>query len=124
MRNLFITIVLFASLGACKNAPLKDVNYYKTGIFKTVLSDKNITSIATRNDSIQVETYEGKKDTFYIKWKNSFEYILTHKNPKTALDSVPFHVKITGFDGNDYSFKAFYEGSNFKQTGTATKIIK
>ncbi len=121
MRH-FITLIIILSLFSCKNSALKDLDYYKTGTFKTVLSDKNITSIATRNDSIQIETYEGKKDTFKIKWKNNFEYILTKKNPKTALDSTPFHVKITGFEGENYTFKAFYQGSNFKQSGTATKI--
>ncbi|MFK5890732.1 MAG: DNA topoisomerase IV [Flavobacteriaceae bacterium] len=123
MRH-FITLLILLSLFSCKNSTLKDLDYYKTGTFKTILSDKNITSTATRNDTLQIETYEGKKDTFYIKWKNNFEYILTHKNPKTALDSVPFHVKITGFDGDNYSFKAFYQDSNFKQKGTATKINK
>ena len=100
------------------------MDYYKTGTFKTVLSDKNTTSIAVRNDSLQIETYEGKKDTFYIKWKSNFEYILTKKNPKTALDSTPFHVKITGFNSDSYTFKAFYKDSNFKQKGTATKIAQ
>jgi len=121
MRH-FITLIILLSLLSCKNSTLKDLNYYKIGTFKTVLSDKSITSLATRNDSLQIETYEGKKDTFYIKWKSDFEYILTKKNPKTALDSTPFHVKITGFNGASYTFKAFYQDSNFKQKGTATKI--
>jgi hypothetical protein len=124
MKNLLLIILFLAGFSSCKNATLKNLDYYKTGTFKTVLSDKDITSVATRNDSIQIETYEGKKDTFYIKWKSDFEYILTKKNPKTALDSTPFHVKITEFKGNSYSFKAFYQDSNFKQKGLATKIDK
>ncbi len=121
MRTL-LTVLLLTGIIGCKNTALKDLDYYKTGTFKTVLSDKNITSTAIRNDSIQIETYEGKKDTFYIKWQSDFEYILTKKNPKTALDSTPFHVKITSFNGASYSFKAFYQDSNFKQKGVATKI--
>jgi len=122
MQKIPLIILLFIGTIGCKNTSLKDLDYYKTGTFKTVLSDKNITSTATRNDSIQIETYEGKKDTFYIKWQSNFEYILTKKNPKTALDSTPFHVKITDLKGDSYTFKAFYKGSNFKQTGTAIKI--
>jgi len=122
MRYIITILLILGSLVACKNEKLKDLNYYKTGTFKTVLSDKNTTSVAFRNDSLQIETYEGKKDTFYINWKTNFEYILTKKNPKTALDSTPFHVKITRFKGDSYTFKAFYKDSNFKQKGTATKI--
>lgn len=122
MRNLLlILLVLFALLG-CQHTQLKDVDYYKTGTFKTVLKDKKITAVAKRNDSIQIETFEEESDTFFIKWKSNFEYILLKKNPKNALDSTPFHVKITKFDGENYQFKAFYKDSNFKQEGTATKL--
>jgi hypothetical protein len=122
MRSLFTILAVFIFIIGCNQPQLKGVDYYKTGTFKTVLKDKKSTfSIAERNDSIQVETYEGKKDTFLIKWKSNFEYILLKKNPKNALDSTPFHVKITKFDGDSYQFKAFYKGSNFKQEGTATK---
>lgn len=121
MRNsLFILLVFFALTG-CQPKQLKDVNYYKTGTFKTVLKGKEIYSVAKRNDSIQIETFKEESDTFFIKWKSNFEYILLKKNPKNALDSTPFHVKITKFDGESYQFKAFYKDSNFKQEGTATK---
>jgi len=122
MRAILIISALFLFFTGCHPKQLKGVDYYKTGTFKTVLKDKSTTSVAQRNDSIQIETYKGKRDTFYIKWKDDFEYILLKKNPKTSLDSTPFHVKIIKFDGRSYKFKAFYEGSNFKQEGTATKI--
>ena len=86
------------------------------------MEDNDITSFAERNDSIQIETYENKKDTFTIQWINNFEYILLKKNPKSKLDSTPFHVKITAVRKNSYDFRAFYKGSNFKQKGKAIKI--
>lgn len=122
MHKLLTILLVFITLAGCQLTPLKAVDYYKTGTFKTVLNDKSITSIALRNDSIQIETFEGKNDTFFINWKSNFEYILIKKHPKTALDSTPFHVKITKFDGATYQFKAFYKDSNFKQEGTATKL--
>jgi len=124
MKKIVYILLLFLGLYACNTSRLKKVDYYKTGKFKTVLKNQTTTSFAQRNDSIQVETYQGKKDTFYIKWKSDFEYILTKKNPKTPLDSTPFHVKIIKFDGKNYRFHAFYKGSKFKQEGTATKIEK
>jgi len=95
---------------------------FKQGRFKSILDDKEIVSFATRNDSIQIEEFNGLKDTFNIKWVDQFEYVLTKRVPKTLLDSTPFHVKITGVKQNSYSFNAYYKGSNFKQKGTTYKV--
>jgi hypothetical protein len=115
---IILGILLFSCKEETKNIP----NNFKTGYFKTVLEDSETISFANRNDSIQIETYENKKDTFKITWVGSFEYILVKKNPKSLLDSTPFHVKITGVKKNSYNFKAYYKGSNFKQKGEAFKI--
>lgn len=119
-KLLFLSVIII--LFSCQEKPKTIPNNFKTGTFKTTLDDSESTSTAYRNDSIQIESYNNKKDTFNIKWINSFEYILVKTNPKTLLDSTPFHVKITGIKKNSYTFRAFYKGSNFKQKGTATKI--
>lgn len=121
MRYFLIIILLSFSI-SCINKNKVHVNDFKKGSFKTTLEDDDIVSYATRNDSIQIEDFNGVKDTFKIKWLDQFEYILVKKNPKTMLDSTPFHVKITGIKKNTYSFSAYYKGSNFKQKGTAIKL--
>ena len=120
-RASFIIILILIS---CSEAPKSAPNHFKIGKYKTILEDTDITSYAERNESIQIETYENKKDTFTIQWINNFEYILLKKNPKSKLDSTPFHVKITAVRKNSYDFRAFYKGSNFKQKGKAIKINK
>ena len=118
MKKLFVVIcLLFISCGEKGN-----VDQFKTGTFKTHLDDSDINSIAFRNDSIQIETYNNVKDTFAIKWTSNFEYELLKLNPKTQLDSTPFIVKITGIKENSYSFSAHFKGSNFKQKGKAIKL--
>ena len=119
MKYIVAFIIVVTLISCRENA---DVNAFKTGTFKTFLDDFDKTSVAVRNDSIQIETYNNRKDTFAIKWKSNFEYVLTKIHPKTALDSTPFHVKIIGFKDNSYTFKAYYKGSNFKQKGRAVKI--
>lgn len=98
------------------------VQEFRVGTFKTVLEDNESVSMAVRNDSIQIETFENKKDTFDIRWINPFEYVLRKKSPRTLLDSTDFHVKIVSISEKSYEFKAFYAGSNFQQKGTAYKI--
>lgn len=122
MKKIAIILPLFLAFLSCKNDKIAKIENFKTGTFKTFLDDSDETSIAIRNDSIQIETYDSKKDTFLIHWITNFEYVLKKINPKTKLDNTPFHVKITGIKGDSYTFKANYKGSNFKQTGTVTKI--
>ncbi len=119
MRYLFIIIILTILVSCNGNTNVTD---FKTGTFKTFLEDSDVTSIAVRNDTIQIETYNNIKDTFAIEWKSNFEYILTKLHPKNELDSTPFHVKITKIEGKSYDFKAYYKGSNFKQKGSAIKL--
>ncbi|MBJ2175288.1 hypothetical protein JBL43_13625 [Aureibaculum sp. A20] len=119
MRYL-IVILTFILIYSC--AEQGDVDQFKIGTFKTHLDESDATSVAFRNDNIQIETYDNVKDTFAIKWNSNFEYELTKLKPKTQLDSTPFIVKITGIKDNSYSFTAHYKGSNFKQKGTAIKL--
>jgi len=112
----YLSVIAFLIIISCKENT-GDINQFKTGTFKTFLEDSDVSSIAKRNDTIQIETYNNHKNTFAIKWKSNFESILTKTHPKTALDSTPFHVKITGFKNKPYTFKASYKGSNFKQKG-------
>ncbi|RPE00873.1 DNA topoisomerase IV [Aureibaculum marinum] len=118
--RLFLVILCCLFFFSCTKPG--NINQFRTGTFKTHLDDSDVTSIAYRNDTIQIELYNKVKDTFVIKWTSNFEYELTKLNPKTQLDSTPFIVKIAKIKENSYSFLAHYKGSNFKQKGTAIKI--
>lgn len=118
MRS-FLIVLSVLCLSSCKWEKPAKVSDFRTGTFKTVLDDRQTESTAWRNDSVQIETYAGKADTFAIKWVDPFEYVLVKTKPRTQLDSTPFHVKITSIKKDSYTFRAYYRGSNFKQTGTA-----
>ena len=121
MRYFTIIALFFVTVSCVKNNNIH-VDDLKYGSFKTTLEDNETVSFATRIDSIQIEDFNGTKDTFNINWIDQFEYVLVKKNPKTMLDSTPFYVKITGIKNNTYTFNAYYKGSNFKQKGTAVKL--
>lgn len=122
MRTVFAFLSLSFLLSWSCGQERMNINSLKQGTFKTVLDDSELSSTAVRNDSIQIESFNNKLDTFKIFWKNDFEYVLTKTHPKTLLDSTPFHVKIIEVKQNSYSFVASYKGSNFKQKGTAVKL--
>lgn len=114
---ILIPLVLFS----CNKSTNLTPQQLRNGKFKTTLNNGEYESYAYRNDSIQIETYNNKKDTFYIKWINNFEYHLIKKHPKNNLDNKPFIVKITGLKRGSYSFTAHFKGSNYKQKGIAFK---
>ncbi len=121
MRTVAFLCLCFLFALSCKQERM-NINSFKHGTFKTVLDDSDISSTAVRNDSVQIESFNKKMDTFKIFWKNDFEYVLTKTHPKTLLDSTPFHVKIIEVKQKSYSFVASYKGSNFKQKGRAVKL--
>jgi len=121
MKNILFFLICFLIFSCQEQTKIKP-NNFKIGKYKTVLKDDNATSIAIRNDTFQIETYNQTTDTFNIEWVSNFEYILLKKNPITMLDSTPFHVKITAVKKDSYDFNAYYKGSNFKQKGTAFKL--
>ncbi len=120
MKYLYLLLLLF--LISCNKPSNLTPKELRNGTFKTILEKGKYESVATRNDSMQIETYQTKKDTFYITWKNNFEYSLLKKSPKTDLDKKKFIVKITGISENSYTFSAHFKGSNYKQKGKALKL--
>ncbi len=119
--KLLFTILFFLFIYSCNNNQI-NILELREGTFETTLPKKNTKSIAVRTKTIQIETYNGKKDTFAIKWLNNFEYELLKIHPKSSLDSIPFMVKITKLSHNGYSFKAHYKGNKYIQKGKAIKL--
>ena len=58
MRNTFLLLVLCFFI-SCNQGKRLRVDDLKSGRFKTVLEDEETESFATRNDSIQIEEYQG-----------------------------------------------------------------
>ena len=118
----YTILLLLIILTACNKSTNLSPKQLRTGTFKTIIKEGNYESFAERNDSIQIETFQNKKDTFYIHWLSNFEYSLLLKHPKNELDKKEFLVKITGIKKNSYTFTAHFKGSNYKQKGKAIKV--
>lgn len=97
---------------------------FKTGKFtsKTEIEGKKYTSTFERNDSIQIENYEGKIDTFKVRWINDCEYIIQNIHPKNRAEQKPVQMKIVTTNSVSYTFEYSFVGDSKKQRGTATKL--
>ncbi|GGA88407.1 hypothetical protein GCM10008015_31250 [Flavobacterium palustre] len=117
---LLPSLLLFAS---CYQAE-HNCKDFKTGKFRfeyEVNGEKKVT-LFERNDSIEIETFEGKTDTASIRWVNDCEYILKKLHPKNMAEEKSINMKILTTSGKTYTFEFGIVGADEKQKGTVTKI--
>ena len=120
-KLLFLIPVLL--LMSCYDAE-RNCKGFKTGKFKFEYKIDGVqkTTLFERNDSIEIETFEGKIDTATIRWVNDCEYILQKKHPKNKAEEKAIDMKILTTTKNSYTFEFGMVGSDSKQRGTVTKI--
>jgi hypothetical protein len=116
---LIFVIILFLSCEQERNC-----NDFKTGKFKFEYKIDDVTKITyfVRNDSIEIETFEGKTDTATIRWVNDCEYVLTKLHPKNRIEKKAVLIKILATSKNTYTFEFGILGESQKQRGTAIKL--
>jgi len=117
---LFVAFLTFVS---CYKQERKCADF-KTGKFQfehQIGKEKKVTFFE-RNDSIEVENFEEKIDSSYVRWINDCEYVLHKINPKNKHEQKGVHIKILTTKNNTYSFEFGIVGDNNKQRGIITKI--
>ncbi len=127
IKNRNIKSILFLPLlllvVSCYNVE-RNCKDFKTGKFRfeyEVDGEKKIT-LFERNDSIEIETFEGKTDTASIRWVNDCEYILRKLHPKNMAEEKAIGMKILSTSGNTYTFEFGMVGNDQKQKGVVTKL--
>ena len=123
LQNTIYSLLLLTLLTSCYNQE-RNCTDFKTGKFtsETEIEGKKYTSTFERNDSIQIESYEGKIDTFKVRWTNDCEYIIQNTNPKNREEKKPVQMKILTTDSDSYTFEYSFVGDAKKQRGTVTKL--
>jgi len=97
---------------------------FRTGTFEfeSYINGELQTSRFIRNDSIEIEKYQGKTDTSSVRWINDCEYILKNINPKGMAEEKPIHIKILTTTKNGYKFEYGQVGDPKKARGQVRKI--
>jgi len=118
-----IILLLTLSIVSCYNAE-RNCNDFKTGKFEFTqeIEGEKLTSIFERNDSLQIETFNGKTDTASVRWVNDCEYVLQKLHPKNMQEKKAITIKILTTNKNQYQFEYSFVGDAKKQKGTVTKI--
>lgn len=118
-------ILLFSSLllVSCYEQE-RNCSDFKTGTFEfEALSGTEVfKTTITRNDSIEVDYYQGKTDSSSIRWVNDCEYILTKINPKNQAEKKAILIKILTTSKDEYSFEFSEVGKVKSRKATARRI--
>ena len=116
---LLLTFLIFS----CYN-PERNCQDFKTGAFeyKALIGTEVLSTTFTRNDTLEIDYFNGKSDSSSIRWINDCEYIVKKINPKNMAEEKAIHMKILTTKGNEYNFEYNIVGDTNKQKGTANKI--
>ena len=123
MKKIIVLLPVLSLLFSCLQAE-RNCSNFKTGKFRFDYEVDGVvkTTLFQRNDSIEIETYEGKTDTASIRWVNDCEYVLTKLHPKSMAEEKAVNIKILSTKDNTYLFEFGIVGMGQKQRGTATKL--
>jgi len=124
MLKKFTFVLGFILLVTSCHSPERNCNDFKTGefTFETLLNGELVTTRFTRNDTLEIDFFQGKIDSSSIRWINSCEYIVKKLNPNSMIEKKAIHMKILFTEGDFYTFEYSLVGESIKQTGTAKKI--
>lgn len=114
------SILLFNSCSTTE----RNCEFYRYGkyITKTQVNDTTYTSTFTRNEFIQIETFNGKTDSSACRWINDCEFVLRTLNPKSRSKLKNIHIKILTTTDSSYTYEYSFVGEKRKETGIAIKI--
>lgn len=119
-KTLLLFLIIMAS---CSKKERKCADF-KTGKFEFAreINGKKQSSVFTRTETLQIETYNGKTDTATVRWVNDCEFVLQKLHPKTMEERKAISMTILATDKDSYTFEYSYVGNAKKQRGTVTKL--
>ncbi|MFT7252412.1 MAG: hypothetical protein ACI9FW_002174 [Flavobacterium sp.] len=116
--------ILFLTLFTSCYEQERNCKDFKTGKFKSEIEvdGKKLFTTFDRNDSIQIETFEGITDSYDVRWTNNCEYVIKNSKPKNMAEKKALQVKILTTSKNSYTFEYNFVGEDTKQKGIVYKL--
>jgi len=118
MKKLILICLL--SFFSCYNSE-RNCKDFKTGYYysEVTIDGRLYKSTFSRTEILQIETYDGKKDSSEVRWINDCEVIYKTINPKNMAERKDIHLKILTTTDSSYTYEYSYVGETKKQKGIA-----
>lgn len=112
----FISVSCYEMERNCKD--------FHTGTFEfeTFIDGELLKTTFVRNDSIEIDHFQGKADTSSIRWINDCEYIVRKLHPKNIDERKAIHMKILHTKKGTYTFEYNLVGQKTKERGMVRKV--
>lgn len=122
MRFSILLICLLFLISCYEND--RNCSDFKTGTFEfEALSGTEVfKTTIIRNDSIEIDFFDGKSDTSSIRWINDCEYVLQKIHPKNQAEKKAVLIKILTTNKNNYTFEFSEVGKTKTSKATALKV--
>ena len=122
MRILIVLSFCFLFLGCYENE--RNCTDFRVGTFEfeTLSGTELLKTTFVRNDSLEIDYFEGKADTSSVRWINNCEYILTKLNPKNQSEKKAILIKILTTSEDEYTFEFSEVGKTKSVQGTARRV--
>ncbi len=123
MKRIAFILLCILLLSGCYQPERNCTDFHMgTFEFETLLNGELVKTTFIRNDSIEVDYFQGKTDTSSVRWINDCEYIVQKLHPNSMAEEKAIHMKILSTNNDMYTFEYALVGSSNKQRGTAKKI--
>ncbi|WP_112379350.1 DNA topoisomerase IV [Flagellimonas maritima] len=122
IKQLCLALLAILCLN-CSAPPQRNCKDFKTGEFSftSVIDGEKKQTTFSRTEEIEIDYFEGKKDTSSIRWINDCEYVLKNINPKSKAEEKSIHIKILTTSDSSYTFEYNAIGDKRRFKGTAFK---
>lgn len=128
MKKICIVVLLLA-IGACKKeekpSPVKDCDILAYGTFDVYQKEQKVGTVF-RKDTLQIETYVGKKNTGLTKIQRvaKCRYVMRSKWIKKDYDTIHFTVNYSMTTTNEinYEMRPTYMKTESKLIGKIVKV--
>lgn len=122
MRFLYVFLVTIFFVGCYETE--RNCTDFKTGRFEfeAVVGTEVFQTTIYRNDTIEIDYYQGKTDTSSIRWINDCEYIIKKLKPKNQAEQKAIHIKILSTSNDEYSFEFREVGKTKSSKGMARRV--
>jgi len=122
MRIFIVLSFCFLFLGCYENE--RNCTDFRVGTFEfeTLSGTELLKTTFVRNDSLEIDYFEGKADTSSVRWINNCEYILTKLNPKNQSEKKAILIKILTTSEDEYTFEFSEVGKTKSVQGTARRV--
>ncbi|MBG42923.1 MAG: DNA topoisomerase IV [Aequorivita sp.] len=122
MRFLLVLLSFLLLVGCYETQ--RNCADFKTGTFEfEALSGTEVfKTTIVRNDSIEIDYFQGKTDSSSIRWINDCEYVLKKINPKNQAEKKAILIKILTTDKDSYTFEFSEVGKTKTSKATAKRI--